>query len=98
MANGETSRTVRARVESARSIQAARGRLNRSLSGTELLSLEDSVSLRAFLATHDIASTMTARGWDRVRRVARTIADLAGDRLSTDVHLKEAMDMRGGFE
>jgi hypothetical protein len=58
---------------------------------------EDGVAVRSFLSNHDVASTMTARGWDRIRRVARTIADLSGDDLTTEVHLKEAMDMRGGF-
>lgn len=94
---GEPSHDVRGRVEGAREVQMVRGRLNRSLSGTELLPLEDGVEVRSFLASHDVASTMTARGWDRIRRVARTVADLAGDPLTGDIHLKEAMDMRGGF-
>jgi magnesium chelatase family protein len=97
MTAGETSAEVRLRVERTRAIQHGRGRLNRSLSGAELLSLEDGVAVRSFLSNHDVASTMTARGWDRIRRVARTIADLSGDDLTTEVHLKEAMDMRGGF-
>ncbi len=92
---GESSAEVRTRVEAARSVQLERGRLNRSLSGTELGAFEDGVSVRSFLVAHDLASSVTARGWDRIRRVARTVADLAGDDLTTDVHIKEAVEMRG---
>ena len=37
---------------------------------------------------------LSARGYDRVRKVARTIADLAGDeRVSAD-HVAEALQFR----
>ena len=41
-----------------------------------------------------LAMNLTARGYDRVRKVARTIADLAGeDRIAAD-HVAEALQFR----
>lgn len=95
---GESSAEVRKRVVKARAAQDRRGRLNRSLSGSELSDFEDGGAVRSFLVVNDLASSVTARGWDRIRRVARTIADLAGDELATDVHIKEAVEMRGEIQ
>jgi len=92
---GETSHTVRRRVATARDLQATRNGLNRSLTGTDLDDLEDRRSAARFLATEPATEELTARGWNRIRRVARTIADLAGETLTTEVQLKEALDMRG---
>jgi magnesium chelatase family protein len=94
--SGEASAVVRRRVEAARQRQAARGSLNRSLTGDQLSVLEDKEALRSFLVSEDVASTLTGRGWDRVRRVARTIADLAGDEVTSGVHIKEAITIRAG--
>jgi magnesium chelatase family protein len=38
--------------------------------------------------------TLSARAYDRVHKVARTIADLAGDDLITADHLAEALQFR----
>ena len=38
---------------------------------------------------------LTGRGWDRVRRVARTIADLEGTGIVAGDHVAEAMTLRG---
>ena len=94
---GESGIRVRERVEAVRAIQATRGSLNRTLSGSALEALEDPVSVSSFLASEPDAANLTARGWDRVRRVARTIADLGGVEHTTDVHIKEAMVLRGGL-
>jgi magnesium chelatase family protein len=40
---------------------------------------------------------LTGRGWDRVRRVARTIADLAGSVEIGDGHVAEALAFRGSW-
>ena len=41
------------------------------------------------------ADTLTGRGYHRVRRVARTIADLLdGDELETEAHVTLALQMR----
>jgi len=37
---------------------------------------------------------LTARGWDRVRRVARTVADLAGEEAVGEGHVAEALSLR----
>ena len=53
----------------------------------------DRASLRVLKAAMKKLS-LSARGYDRVRKVARTIADLAGDdRLRAD-HLAEALQFR----
>jgi magnesium chelatase family protein len=38
---------------------------------------------------------LTGRGWDRIRRVARTIADLAGVEEVAEEQMVEAIEMRG---
>jgi magnesium chelatase family protein len=38
---------------------------------------------------------LTARAYDRVRKVARTIADLAGDDRVSAEHVGEALQFRG---
>jgi magnesium chelatase family protein len=38
--------------------------------------------------------SLSARGYDRVRKVARTIADLAGDDRLTADHVAEALQFR----
>jgi magnesium chelatase family protein len=38
---------------------------------------------------------LTGRGFDRVRRVARSIADLAGVDVADDDHVAEALSYRG---
>jgi magnesium chelatase family protein len=92
---GESSEAVRSRVSGARRIQSERGRLNRSLSAEELRAHEDKSALDAFLRAEPNAERLSARGWNRVRRVARTIADLDRSETTTDVHLKEALLFRG---
>ncbi len=90
---GEPSSAVRRRVVAARRRQAARGRLNRELSRRDLDDMEWPAATLEALAG-GASPAMTARGWDRVRRLARTIADLAG---ATDVapdHVVEALRLR----
>jgi len=90
----EASVEVRRRVVAARKRQVARGKLNRQLEATELARLENTEALGSFLRTEPSVESITARGWDRVRRVARTIADLAGDERTDIVHVKEAVSLR----
>jgi len=91
---GEPSSTVQARVAAARRRQAARGGLNRSLSRRELDALSFSTAADALLRAAAANLALTARGWDRVRRVARTLADLAGSATVEEGHLAEALSLR----
>lgn len=93
----ESSATIRTRVETARARQMARdGKLNARLQGRPLRAHTplDREARRMFdLALSRLA--LTARGHDRVLRVARTIADLhRSDRIEAD-HLAEALQFRG---
>jgi magnesium chelatase family protein len=40
---------------------------------------------------------LTGRGWDRVRRVARSIADLAARTAIDSSHMAEALALRGSW-
>jgi magnesium chelatase family protein len=91
---GEPSGPVRERVAAARARQAGRGSLNRSLSRRDLDGLKWEPAATALLQAAADRLALTARGWDRVRRVARTIADLAGSEAVGEVHLAEALSLR----
>jgi magnesium chelatase family protein len=42
-------------------------------------------------------SGLTGRGFDRIRRVARTLADLEGVDLVEERHVAEALALRGSW-
>ena len=77
---GERSDVVAGRVAAARAMATARGiRCNAALPGARLDELAPLDPAAAAFLEHGLrAGTLTARGLHRVRRVARTIADLAG--------------------
>jgi magnesium chelatase family protein len=96
----EGSAEVAARVHAARAIQTARYhphgiRTNAEADGDLL----DSVATpdepgRRLLAQAAEAMRLSARGFHRVLRVARTIADLAGSEGVGRVHVAEALSYR----
>ena len=94
---GEASAILRERVVAARERQMSRdGVLNARLQGRELRARTalDTDARRMF----DAALTrlaLTARGHDRVLRVARTIADLDRSDAIGAEHLAEALQFRG---
>ncbi|MGI9647345.1 MAG: YifB family Mg chelatase-like AAA ATPase, partial [Acidimicrobiia bacterium] len=73
---GEPSADVRERVVAARAIQLERGRMNRLLTGSQLDDQPFTPQAHRLLTGAVDQLRLTGRGWDRVRRVARTIADL----------------------
>ena len=99
--SGDTSATVAARVAAARDIQTARYqdhpelRVNADLEGEVLeeVAAPDDEG-RALLAKVATKFGLSARGYHRVLRVARTIADLAGSEDVRQPHVAEAVSYR----
>jgi magnesium chelatase family protein len=96
----EGSAEVAARVAEARGVQAARYagtkvRTNAEVDGEMLASVgtPDDPG-RKLLAQASEAMRLSARGYTRVLRVARTIADLAGAEGVGRIHVAEALSYR----
>ena len=99
-ANGESSAAVRTRVVAARARQASRHAGDGIATNAELTPAlmrkycaADGAALRV-LASAMSRMALSARGYDRVRKVARTIADLAGDDRIGGDHIAEALQFR----
>lgn len=93
---GESSDEVRRRVLSARARQGERGKtVNSALSRRQLDQLVYRSDALDLLSAAASKGYVTARGADRVRRVARTIADLSGEDQVDSNHVAEALAFRG---
>ena len=94
----ESSATVAARVAQARQAGVARGvRCNADLSDDLLQRVVVLPSSAVRLVEHRLRSgRLSARGLDRVKRVARTLADLAGEDASLidERHVAAALELR----
>ncbi|MFN0130087.1 MAG: YifB family Mg chelatase-like AAA ATPase [Verrucomicrobiales bacterium] len=99
--SGEASDTIRARIEAARAVQAGRFarepniRCNASMSSRVMkahTSLDDHCRDLLENAMHQM--NFSARAHDRILKVARTLADLAGHDTITSDHLLEAVNFR----
>lgn len=92
----ETSAQIRARVIAARGRQIARqGKINAQLDGPELDAAAPlSPELTEFLNNAAQQMGMSARGYNRIRRIARTIADLRGAADIEMSDLAEALSYR----
>jgi magnesium chelatase family protein len=93
---GESTAVVRERVLAARErMQARQGKPNSELFGRALR--QHTVltpASEALLQTATQRLALTARSYDRILRVARTIADLAGAEGIEEAHLAEALTYR----
>ena len=98
--NGETTAAVAARVVSARTVQAARYegtglRTNADLSGDALMqATRPDEEGRTLLNRAAERLHLSARGYHRILRVARTIADLDGSEAVRAPHIAEAAGYR----
>jgi magnesium chelatase family protein len=95
---GESSAAVRDRVIEARSRQESRlgtGRCNADMGpGETRVHVRLDPEARAMLASGHERLHLSGRGYDRVLRVARTLADLAGrDSVATE-HVARALTLR----
>jgi len=97
---GESSETVRARVTAARELACKRFEGQRITCNAQMQSSHirehcsldsagDMILKRAF-----DSMGMSARGYDRILRVARTIADLEGSEIIGAAHVAEAVQLR----
>lgn len=98
----EPTSDVAARVAHAREVQTDRNKkidpqllLNAEASGETL----DKITLmqeaaRTLLQEAALQFNLTARGYYRIIRVARTIADLAGSEMTQKIHMAEAISLR----
>ncbi len=98
--DGESSAVVAARVKSAQQIQATRYegydiRLNNALDGQLLIDYAVPVDAgRDMLNEAAKKFRLSMRGYNRVLRVARTIADLEASKTVRKVHIAEALSYR----
>ncbi|GEM48925.1 ATP-dependent protease [Deinococcus cellulosilyticus NBRC 106333 = KACC 11606] len=93
---GEKSSVVRERIAKARnSMQQRQGMRNAVLVGQKLREVTQlSSDAASFLTAVSQQLSLTGRGYDRLLRVARTIADLAGSEDIRQVHVAEAVAYR----
>ncbi len=93
----ETSAEVRGRVTAARGAQQVRqGKANARLGPADIeRHCRPERAAEALLAQAMARQALTARGYHRVLKVARTIADLAGNAAIGARHVAEALSYRG---
>jgi len=96
-AAGEPGTSVRERVEAARTVQLERGGLNRAMRREQLDAQPWEPKAMMLLEQAFDRQEISGRGYDRIRRVARTIADLGGSERVEEPHAAEALSYRWGW-
>ena len=93
---GEKSLSIRKRVISTRKIQMARqGKINAELNGKELAKFcQLGEKENQLLATALTRLNLSARAYDRILRVARTLADMANEEHISIAQISEALGYR----
>jgi len=94
ISTGETTELVRRRVWAAAARFQERGCLNRDLAPPMLDALPWTGAARELLQRRLVSSGLSQRGYDRIRRVSRTIADLGGEDSVAEEHVAEALSFR----
>ncbi len=98
--DAEPTAAIRTRVETARAIQERRLAGTRAAVNAEMTTrlLREHCALdapgKALLSAAVERLTLSARAWSRVLKVARTIADLAGEGRIAAAHVAEALQYR----
>ncbi len=96
----ENSKQIQKRVQEAREIQLKRFKKTKLKSNSEMNTKEIkiycalSTECRTMLITAISSMNLTARSYFKVIKVSRTIADLAGEKEITPIHLAEALQYR----
>ncbi len=96
-ARGTSSTAMREKINAARAVQSARQgeRVNARLRGKQLDTLAPmSDEAREMLGQAITELGLSARAYDKVRRIARTIADLEGAKALELAHVAEAIQYR----
>jgi magnesium chelatase family protein len=97
---GETSREMKDKVDKARAMQLERYRKKGIYSNAQLNPKQIRVcckltdSQKSMMKDAFLAMSLSARAYDRILRVARTIADLEEEENIQDYHLAEAIQYR----
>lgn len=99
--SGEPSNVIRARVAKARSIQTSRFK---TIEGVHYNAQMQSKHIRQFCHLEEDSKTLlknamerlnlSARAYDRILKVSRTIADLDGEKQISSLHVSEAIQYR----
>lgn len=102
MASGECSAAIRDRVVRAREVQNGRLGAHRTNGKMTPREIKDTIALdkesEEFMRMVAARMNLSARVFDRILKVGRTIADLAGDPQIRKAHLAEAVQYRDRSE
>lgn len=93
--DSEPTEKVAQRVLKARDLQLARGKMNNEMDGEALegiVKIEDDAKALLMQAVENFGISM--RGYNRILRVGRTIADLAASEATKKSHIAEAISYR----